>query len=62
MNKAKDLEKMKAYLEQLLALEVLEYHDMNWLHGNKGFRSRQKQEIMREMLIMLEVMSGQQTS
>jgi hypothetical protein len=36
-------------VEVLLAVELLEYHDKNWLPGSNAIRSEMKQELLREL-------------
>ena len=35
-----------ATIETVLAIEVLEYHDKNYLSGDNASRSREKQEML----------------
>lgn len=38
------------YLNELLAVEMLEYHNMNWLSGDVKTRSEKKMELIREAI------------
>lgn len=51
-----DIEDLRDKVEVLLSVERLEYHDMNWLSGNNGKRSEDKQEILLEILYGLSDM------
>lgn len=41
-------------IEEVLACEMLEYHDANWLDGDPRRRSERKMERLREALILLD--------
>jgi hypothetical protein len=44
------LQRMRGQTEVLHAVEVLEYHNKNWLGQDNPTRSAQKQEILKEIL------------
>lgn len=44
------LKHMREYIETLQAVEILEYHNSNWLIGSNKSRSESKQEVYRELL------------
>lgn len=47
-------EKLKEIIEQLLAVESLEYHDKNLLSGDNKTRCEWKQKQFRQALMILE--------
>jgi hypothetical protein len=40
--------------KELLAVEMLEYHNKNWLVGSDESRSKRKQRLLRELVELLE--------
>ena len=48
------LEKAKAYAEQILAIEMLEYHNKNYLSGDNKSRSEEKQALLRELILYIK--------
>ncbi len=46
------IKRIRDMAETLLAVEALEYHDMNWLSGDLKTRNEQKQVLIRNIIAM----------
>ena len=46
------IKRIRDMAETLLAVETLEYHDMNWLSGDPKTRNEQKQVLIRNIIAM----------
>jgi len=44
------IKRIRDMAETLLAVETLEYHDMNWLSGDPKTRNEQKQVLIRNII------------
>lgn len=57
-NMENDFKLIIAELEQLLAVEQLEYHDKTWLDGSDASRSERKQGRLRYIIAYMKEMSS----
>ena len=46
--------KIKSYLEQLYAIELLEYHNKNYLSGDNKTRSEERQRILKDCIELID--------